>query len=642
MIGSLADVRAIESVPLDERDLPPSTYALLERGTALSPDGDALVFFLEATRFRKAVRWSYRRFLGEVNRAANLFRGLGIGEDDVVSLLLPNLPETWFALLGAEAAGIVNPINPLLEPAAIADIMNAARAKVLVTLAPFPKTDIWQKVEAVRDRVPTLETILTVDLAGYLTGVRGPLVKVLRLAGPRARSRPAQPVLDYGAASRVQPADRLAFERDIRPDDIAALFHTGGTTGAPKLARHTHANEVYDGWVLGQVVGEADRRVLFCGLPLFHVNAVVMTGLFPLLNGYTVVLGTPQGWRGPGLMGSFWRIVEHFGVNFFSGVPTVFATLLNHPVDADVSSLQFAICGAAPMPVQTFHDFEEQTGLKILEGYGLTEGTCASAANPPGGERRVGSIGLHFPYQPMRAVVLDAEGRYERDCEPDEVGTVVVHGPNVFPGYAEARHDAGIWVEIDGERWLNTGDLGRRDGDGYFWLTGRRKELIIRGGHNIDPNLIEAPLLEHPAVAVAAAVGRPDARLGEVPVAYVQLAAGATTSSAELKAWLRQRSTERAAFPREIRIVNEVPLTAVGKVFKPALSWRETEDVYREELHGIEGVAEVQADVRPDRLTGARAFLRVRRHPNADHAALLDRIAERLGRYTTPFEVETE
>src|SRR5208282_945693 len=209
-----------------------------------------------------------------------------------------------------------------------------------------------------------------------------------------------------------------------------------------------------------------------------------------------------------------------YRVTMFSGVPTLYAALMQTPVgDSDISSLRFAICGAAPMPAALIPAFEAKTGVKILEGYGLTEGGCVSSVNPVAGERHAGSIGLPIPYQRMEDV--------------DEVGVIAISGPNVFKGYLDPRHNAGVFIDIDGERWLNTGDLGRRDPDGYFWLTGRKKELIIRGGHNIDPRLIEEALHKHPAVAAAAAIGSPDTHAGEVPVAYVQVKTGASVTEQE-------------------------------------------------------------------------------------------------------------
>ncbi len=251
--------------------------------------------------------------------------------------------------------------------------------------------------------------------------------------------------------------------------------------------------------------------------------------------------------------------------------------------DNDISSLEFAVCGAAPMPAKLIEAFEAKTGLKIVEGYGLTEGACVSSLNPPDGERRVGSIGLRLPYQEMRAVVLDSAGQFQRTADVDEIGTIVIHGPNVFNGYLDSRHNTDLWIDIEGARWLNTGDLGRQDADGYFWLAGRRKELIIRGGHNIDPKLIEDVLHKHPAVAMAAAVGSPDVHAGEVPVAYVQAKPGATVSDQELMDFAATHVPERAAIPKHVRIMPSLPLTGVGKIFKPALQQREIEAVVRAE-----------------------------------------------------------
>jgi fatty-acyl-CoA synthase len=319
-------------------------------------------------------------------------------------------------------------------------------------------------------------------------------------------------------------------------------------------------------------------------LPLFHVNAQLVTGLLPWMCGDHVVLGTPEGYRGQGVVELFWEIVSHYRVTMFSGVPAIYASLLEVPVHAnDISSLQFAICGAAPMPVKLIEAFESKTGIKIIEGYGLTEGTCVSSVNPPYGQRRPGSIGLRIPYQLMSTVVLKGEGRFLRKAEVDEVGIVAIRGPNVFSGYLDGGHNEGLWIEVAGERWLNTGDLGWQDAEGYFWLAGRKKELIIRGGHNIDPKIIEEALSKHPAVALVAAIGRPDAHAGELPVAYVQLKPGAGASEQELMNFAADTIPERAAIPKRISILRALPTTAVGKIFKPTLHNLEVETVVRSE-----------------------------------------------------------
>ncbi len=417
------------------------------------------------------------------------------------------------------------------------------------------------------------------------------------------------------------------------------MFCTGGTTGAPKIAVRLHGNEVANACSVGQCFGDeiGPGVTMFCGLPLFHVNGVLVTGLVPFSKGAHVVLGAPAGYRGDGVVARFWEMVEHYKINFFAAVPTLYASLMQVPVGGrDISSLKYGFCGAAPMPAEVFRSFQNATGVKILEGYGLTEAVCVSSINPPQGEKRVGSIGLRLPGQQMKAVLLDEKGDYQRDCAVDEVGLLVVSGPNVFIGYSSPEHDKGLWLDCgDGRRWLNTGDLGRQDADGYFWMTGRKKELIIRGGHNIDPTSIEEPLHQHPDVQAVAAVGRPDAYAGELPVAYVQLKPGSATTEAELIEFARSRIGERSALPKHIRIVPQLPLTAVGKIFKPALKYAEIKDSISAALTNA-GVEEHEVSVGNVPTRGVVINLTVTRA--GDEAAA----RHVLGTFSYPFSIQVK
>lgn len=586
-ISTLGDVVAIEQQSTNVV-LPASTYDMIRQGVALDPGAPALSFFLQTDDHRQPETWSYQQLLHSINQTANFFDQLGASKDSVIAYVLPNLPEAHFVIWGGQATGIVCAINPLLEAAAIADLLKAAGATMLVTLAPFPGTDLWPRVCAAIQDVPGLKDLILVNLADHVHGLKGPLARLLqkreefRLHGLRG-VRGAVPrrlrVHDFRRGIRPQPKAYLRSGRQIQPDDMSSYFCTGGTTGTPKLAMRRHRNEVANAWSAAQFLGDGvgTGKNIFCGLPLFHVNAVLVTGLLPFSKGAHVILGTPQGYRGEGVVKRFWEIVERHRINFFSGVPTLYATLLQIPVGQHrITSLEYGLCGAAPLPTEVFRSFQERTGLKILEGYGLTEGSCVSSVNPPLGERRLGSIGLRIPAQPMKAVVLDEQGRYLRDSATGEVGVIAISGPNVFAGYKIPAQNKGLWIDMgDGRQWLNTGDLGQQDQDGYFWLTGRKKELIIRGGHNIDPAAIEEPLHRHPAVQLAAAVGRPDAHAGELPVAFVQLKAGASVSEQELMEFAKREISERAALPKHIRIIDEIPLTPVGKIFKPALKRRE-------------------------------------------------------------------
>jgi len=629
MVRTLNDIESIEQIPLTERDLASSTFEALTRAAELNPKAPALSFFADATCFKNTHHWSYAELVEEITRAANAFHDLGISSGEVLAFILPNLPETHFTIWGAEAAGIVMAINPLQEAKQMAALLRAAKVSVVVTLAPTPGSDLWPKLASQLDQLPQVKHVVWVGMGPYVDGAQRESLE--SLAQKERELHKGASIHELRTLMDAQPGTRLKSGRQFRSDERSSYFCTGGTTGLPKIAMRTHGAEVHNAWaVTAHLQPRSGGQVIFCGLPLFHVNAQLVTGLMPWTQGDHVILGTPQGYRGEGVISHFWEIVEHFGINLFSGVPTVYSALLQTAQEGrDLSSLRYAMCGAAPMPVELFREFECRTGVKILEGYGLTEGACVSSINPPHGERCIGSIGIRIAYQDMRAVMLDDAGEYLRDAGIDEVGLIAITGPNLFEGYVEESHNRGLWIDINGQRWLNTGDLGRQDENGYFWLTGRKKELIIRGGHNIDPKQIEDALQAHPAVALAAAIGSPDAYSGEMPVAYVQLRPGHVCSVEELEQFAQRNISERAAIPKRIEILEALPLTAVGKIFKPALQQREVARVVRQEVERM-CLKDIAVDVIQHEQRGLVARIRAGR--DQESLALL------LGRYS--FQVE--
>lgn len=610
-----AGIAEYERTPIEDRLEFGHTLDLIRHGAAVDPEAPAISFIPSGDRFAEPVVFSYRRLVERVIQTANLLHDLGLGPTDVVSYLLPNLPQTHFVLWGGEAAGVVNPINPMLEPTTIAEICRAAGTKVLVTLGDLPGTDIWAKARAVRAEVDSIDTVIVVGAPGD----------------------EADGVIGYDQVIDRYQGERLDSGRQIAPGDRASLFHTGGTTGTPKLAPHTHANEVANAFMTGALLDVSPGEAMLSGLPLFHVNAATVTGSVPFSFGGQVVVLGPMGYRDPAVIQNFFKIVEHYRAVTFSAVPTVLSMLLDVPVaGVDVSSLRFAICGAAPLSVELFQRFENHTGLKLMEGYGLTEGTCVSSGNPLFGERKIGSIGLRMPYQQMK-VFRPGTGQ---EADPDEIGVVAIKGPNVFSGYVDPAHNKDIWLA---EGWFNTGDMGRQDADGYFWLTGRQKELIIRGGHNIDPAGIEEPLYRLDGVQVAAAVGRPDAYAGEVPVAYVQLQEGADLTAEAILDHLRKSIGERAAVPKEVIIVDAVPLTPVGKIFKPKLRWDAVRRTYQAELAALGDLAEaVRVEVVEDKLHGTLARVSIQPAAGASPDEIRARVNDLLGRFTIKYDLTIE
>lgn len=628
---SAADIARFEKTPLCAHDLPCSTFEALQKGAALNPAAPAISFFLKGDDYAKPKTITYAELLAKVTQTANAFRGLGLGREDVVAYVLPNLPETHYTIWGGSAAARVLAINPLLEPEQIADLLRAANAKVLVTLEKTPRTDLWEKCCAALDSVPSVERVVTCSVFDWMDGALGAglrLASRLRANALKLQTR-SVPITRFNRLINKAPSDALIFEAP-KPTDISTMLCTGGTTGLPKIALRSHASEVFDVWALSRFnpTIAAQGISVLCGLPLFHSNAILVTGLLIFMSGGHVVLSTPQGYRGEGVIPNFWKIVDHYRIATFSGVPTVYSALLDVPRHGlDISCVHFGACGAAPMPVELFNRFVRETGIPIVEGYGLTEGAVASSLNPthPEGGPRIGSIGLRLPYQDMRVAILDDRDAFVRWADIDEVGVIFISGPNVFEGYMIEAQNHGIWLEQDGKRWFNTGDLARQDADGYFWMTGRKKELIIRGGHNIDPKIVEEAMHKHPAIAMSAVVGRPDAKVGEVPVMYFEQVPGKPVSKSELARFAQQHVPERAAVPKDFICLRTLPKTGVGKIHKVTLSMMEIERTIREEADNA-GVEISRLEVVQDQKRGIVASLSVAKNK--------DLLSERLSRYT--------
>jgi fatty-acyl-CoA synthase len=404
--------------------------------------------------------------------------------------------------------------------------------------------------------MPGLKALFRVDARGVV---------------PDAPAPPAgDGAIDFDSALDAQPADRLVFDRTVGRDTVAATFHTGGTTGAPKLARLTHGNQVHAAWGAATLLAMGPRDAMINGFPLFHVAGAFTYGLSSLLAGTTLVLPTAQGMRDAAFVAAYWRWVERERVTLLAGVPTIVATLMNvDPSGADLSGVRAMLTGGSPLPGELAQAFEARFGKPVRNILGMTE--CAGVVSivPFAAARRPGSCGLPVPFTEVVALPEGPGGRPRLDarCAPGETGVVALRGPNVSPGYTDPTRDTGTFEG----GWLVSGDLGHVDPDGEVFVTGRAKDVIIRSAHNIDPAAIEEVLLAHPSVQLAAAVGQPDPYAGEVPVAFVQARPGAEIDEAALLAFVAPRIGERPALPKRIDVIGAMPLTAIGKVYKPAL-----------------------------------------------------------------------
>ena len=551
--------------------LPESTYRLLLEAANAWPDAVATQWIPDPGDYTRRLDWTYVQLAGTVTQIANALTALGVRRGDAVTLSSVNTSMLYAATLAAQAVGIAAPVNPALSTERIAELIRRTGSRVLVAAGPELDPQLWRRLlEVARQAGMSAILALRPDGACGTPPALGPAGDAPADGTPNSRG----PVVAYlEDVIAGQPTGRLAGADLPTADDLAAFVHTGGTTGAPKIAAHTHANQLACGGGIAECSGLAPGEAMLGGLPLFHVNALIVTGIAPMFSGARVVWPGPAGDRDKALYTRIWPIVEHYQIAAMSAVPTVYGTLAQIPVDTDISSLRVPIVGAAPLPGSVREAFARHTGLHLLEGYGLTEATCASTWTRPG-EERPGSVGRALPGQQVKAVRIGGDGSWA-DCAPGETGVLVIGGPAVFAGYVTDPDLGGPRVSREGivhDGWLNTGDLGRVDAGGLVYLTGRAKDLIIRGGHNIDPKVIEDALLAHPAVTAAAAVGRPDRHAGEVPVAYVVPAGPGRFDEAELLAWAVTAIDEPAARPKRIYPMTEIPVTAVGKQFKPALT----------------------------------------------------------------------
>ncbi len=544
---------------------PESTYQLLLDAASAWPDGIATQWIPDPADHTRCLDWTYAELARMVTRIANALTALGVHREDAVTLSSVNTSMLYAATLAAQAVGIAAPANPALSGERIAELVRRTGSRVLVTAGPELDPQLWQRLLEVARQAG-----MTAVLALRPDGARGDPPDLGETVDPDGRALVVA-YLDEMIAG--QPSGHLAGADLPEAGDLAAFVHTGGTTGAPKVAAHTHANQLACAQGIALCSGLAPGEGVLGGLPLFHVNALIVTGIAPMFSGTRVVWPGPAGYRDKALYARFWQIIEHYRITAMSAVPTVYGTLAQVPVDADISTLRLPIVGAAPLPASVREDFAAHTGRRLLEGYGLTEATCASTWTRPG-EERPGSVGRALPGQQVKAVRIGEDGSWA-DCAPGQTGELVIGGPAVFAGYVTDPALGGPRVSRDGivrDGWLDTGDLGSVDADGFVSLTGRAKDLIIRGGHNIDPRVIEEALLRHPGIRGAVAVGRPDRHSGEVPVAYVVPAGPGRFDEADLLAWAADAIDEPAARPKHIYPIDAIPLTEVGKQFKPALA----------------------------------------------------------------------
>lgn len=559
------------------------------------PTLTAITMLMTGAEDEQPRRVTYGQLLGMIRGAANLFSALG-GPAPGVAYMLPSLIETHVTLWAAETAGYAVPVNFLLQPESIAELIKASGAKILVALGPHPQLDIWEKALELREQIPGLVLV--------------------RVSPPGTPDEDG--IVDFGKALAEQPKDHLIFGAPRGGDDIAAYFHTGGTTGVPKLVAHTHRSQLVSAFGGAAMCGYTSDDILTATLPLFHVAGTIVAGLSAFMAGVELVIMSPGGLRNPAIIQGFWRLVAQHNVTVVGGVPTAIGAVLQVPVgDNDISAVRAGLTGAALLPPAVGARFKDVTGCTLHEILGMTESSGLVSIDPLSGPGSVGSVGWALPYTKVEVLRLNEDGSLGELCAADEIGVITIQGDHVTPGYRDPQHNHGV---IDAGR-LNSGDLGYKDAQGRIYVAGRSKDLIIRSGHNIDPAMIENAMAAHPAVALAAAVGMPDAYAGELPVCFVELLPGAKVNVEDLHRHAQSSIGERPAWPKLIQIIDSIPLTTVGKIFKPSLRC----DVAKQRVMDLVQTEFKIANARVEAIAGGARGMRVTVNiPEGDRSSIAE------------------
>ncbi len=584
-IAGARDIETIEQTDYATWVGARSTYELLRQAAEARPQAPAIVYVHDPTDPGSTLVWTHAELLDRVHRAAALLRGLGIRRDAPVALLVPHTPSAQVALWAAQLAGCAFPINFLLNAEHVAQLLRAAGARVIVALGPAQGLPVHDTVDRAVKLAGGIEQVLWLDSNEL---------------GPAEGS--------FQSRLMAQAPDWPDHDRPVTTD-LAALYHTGGTTGLPKLLQHTHANELHTSRSAPAFYDfRAGDRILN-GFPLFHVAGAFVYGLSCLAAGGSVFIPTLTGFRNPGFVHTAWQWLDRCKVTHLGCVPTALAALLTAARGAgEASHVRLALTGGSPLAPELASRFERRTGVPVRSIFGMTECAGIVSIEPVHAPRTPNSVGLRLPYTRVVAVPLeDANAsRVSRELPAGETGVLALRGPHVSPGYVDASKNVGTFTE-DG--WLLSGDLGHVDEAGRIFITGRAKDLIIRSSHNIDPGMIEDAFLAHPAVLACAAVGEPDAFAGELPIAFVSLKPGQDISPETLLREVVPGIPEPPAVPKRVVVLGELPMTPIGKIFKPALRTAAAEQKVRallsDAVPGLDCV--VTAEER-----GGRTVLRVR------------------------------
>ncbi len=545
-INDIGDVEEIEKIPLETRLKEQTAYDIIEAAAQKWPDRHALTFLPYGSPLDEPTIFTYQQLFDLIKKTTNLLVASGVKTGEVISYILPNIPENYFLFLSAQIIGIANPVSFRLPPEQIADLLREAGSEILITTGSKTTPDLWEKILTVRNLYPEIKKIIVLEDV----------------------TDPEQNIYNFYELLSAQPSSFLFQKEKIKSKAICSYFHTSGTMGPPKLVQHTHQGIVYIAWAAGIFAqyGRANSIAL-SGLPMFHVAAPIVEALSAFFYGASVIVMSPLGWSDPLVIPHFWKIVEKYRGTSMIAVPPIYKALLKIPLNGeDISSLYSAISGNVAISEEDFSQFKEITGVSIATLWGQTEAIvgCFNFFSSPS-SKNFGSAGIRLPYEQVKIVTLDKSGNILRDCLPMEAGLLCIKGPNVR-GYTLLELNETAFFPSG---WFNTGDWAYQNSEGYIWILGRQADFIPYEGKYISLLEIETTLHQHPKIKTAAAISILDEGLDKILRIYVVLHERTHMTADEVNQYINNSLREKyGVINIDIEFYNKLPLNGMGKVLK--------------------------------------------------------------------------
>lgn len=566
-INHISDVEEIEKIPLEARLKEQTAYDIIETAAKKWADRKALIFLPYGSPLDEPVIFTYQQLFDRVKKTANLLVASGVKTDDVISYILPNIPENYFLFLAAQSVGIANPISFRLPAEQIAELLRDAGSEILITTGSKTNPELWENILAVRK---------------LYTGIK----KIILLED---ETDSEQNIYNFYELLSAQSSSPLVHEEKIKPHTICSYFHTSGTMGHAKLVQHSHQGIVYIAWATGIFANYGrTNSIILSGLPMFHVGAPIVEALAAFFYGASVIVMSPLGWSDPLVISHFWKIVEQYHGTSMIAVPSVYKTLLKNPLNGvDTSSLCSAISGNVAISEEDFSQFKAITGVSIATLWGQTEAIvgCFNFSSSPR-SKNFGFAGIRLPYEQVRIVELDKNGNILRDCLPMEAGLLCIKGPNIS-GYKLLELNK---TAVFPSGWFNTGDRAYQNSEGYIRILGRQADFVLYEGKYISLLEVETTLHQHSKIKTAAAISTLNEALDKVIRIYVVLHERTYMSIDEVNQYINNFLKEKYGIINiDIEFCNQLPLNGMGKVLKYLLEeeFQRKKDKLRQEAASI-------------------------------------------------------